>query len=358
MFLFYDGFDDSTDNASLLRVWDACSTSVVAGQGRYGGNALQSGYIVSGWHTSATKNLKRNILDTDTSFITCPIKVPNYSGSAGHLVFNLFDAGETNLWNVLIRVDGSFVITKQNVAWAVTNPGVLEASAYRVLEMKVRLHPTSGVCELRLDGDPLELTMLPGMSPTNTHPGGALVSRMGLGGFFNVFNTTMELYFDDPIFYDDTPDPVYGDIGTDWLGDLRCQTLFPNGPGASLDFTQTGGGAGHYTAINEVPADGDASYLEGTDVGDEELSEMTDLVGNVSEVVALSVCKTSRKTTGSTRKTKAATRISGVTLLEAEKAASDNYYQDQSIIPINTRTGDPFTPAEINAHQAGVRITV
>jgi hypothetical protein len=102
--------------------------------------------------------------------------------------------------------------------------------------------------------------------------------------------------FDDVYICDAT-----GSIHNDFLGDVKIVTLLPNGNGRVNQWTRTGGtSSGNYTAVNEVPPNGDTSYVSSSTAGQIDAYTVSSL-GTVSAVVAAQIVASARKDDAGTR---------------------------------------------------------
>ncbi len=93
--------------------------------------------------------------------------------------------------------------------------------------------------------------------------------------------------FDDLYVIDDQ-----GSHNTSFLGDCRIETLFPNGAGASSQWTPNSGT--NYSRVNEVFTDQDTSYVSTAGVGNRDSYAMGDLSSLPATVFGVQVYANAR----------------------------------------------------------------
>jgi hypothetical protein len=109
-----------------------------------------------------------------------------------------------------------------------------------VVEFHIKIHPTAGVFEIRLNGIPA------GSFYGNTqYQSYTSISAFGLPGK----STGQHDSFVDDVVINDTT----GSINNSWPGGLKIVRLAPTADGTSQQWTPTPAGLTHYTAIDEVP---------------------------------------------------------------------------------------------------------
>ncbi len=372
MIRFYDGFDDST-TATLGLIYSSLNIGggdgtqgILVGAGRFGGTTkgikCQTSY--AGDSACVIKNLDVNEDSSVEMFYRICIKPVNFAGGSPHNVFDVRNASNSDRFKAEMRVDGSFIISKRDagnnwVTYATTAPDLMQVSAYRVVEFRLRLHSTLGIFQMRIDEDLIPLTMASGVAATATAATNTdVISRFGFGGP-GITGVPQTVYFDDVIFWDNTvnPDPLlaaYDPIT--WIGDVQCQTLFPDGVGSAADFTASPA-VPSWQNVDDASSDGDTTRNIGTTIGQKELYSLTNPTGTVSSVLAVAVCSTRRKDSGSVREASSLLKSGATTDARPPKNVPTTYAQDFNATPVNKTTGVPFTPGELNTLESGLEIT-
>jgi len=125
-------------------------------------------------------------------------------------------------------------------------------AAYRwyLVEVYVKIDDTEGEVTVKLNGIP-EVTF-----NGNTKPGAETTFdniRFGNPGI----GSTTYIYYDDIAINDTT-----GDVDNSWCGDGRVILIRPNGDGDHIDFMNSAGSTDpNYTFVDEIPSDGNATYV-------------------------------------------------------------------------------------------------
>jgi len=214
------------------------------------------------------------------------------------------------------------------------------------IEFKIKMgtNNTNGEMALRING--VEVFNLTGIDTYD--------STYTLRGFqLGLVSRNEYSYVDDLVIWDDQ-----GSVNNTWLGDLRIDTLVPNGAGTYGSLTPNTGL--DYQAVDDTPSanDGDTTYIAGTGAAVKSSFTMGDLPSTSSAILGVMVEARVRKTdagdityktlmrSGSTDRTDAASR-SPVT----------SYVQQQGdIVELDPADSTAWTDADVNALEAGVEI--
>lgn len=137
-----------------------------------------------------------------------------------------------------------------------------------------------------------------------------------------------------------------------FYGDVVVEPIMPNGVGLYSQWVPTGAATG-WEATKEKPPDGDASYVQSTIVGEKHLYNMENIPTNV-EVKAAQFLNLARKTKEGTAAYYPLIYNGASELqLRAHYPSVDSYLYSRDGRELNPFTGNPWTPAEINAIQFG-----
>ena len=170
-------------------------------------------------------------------------------------------------WKSGSTVLGSIILNSSRVLYysagsgsGVTSAGtsILSTGVWYLIEIHVKI-ADSGNVDVKLDGN-AEITYA-----GDTKPGAETTvdSIILNNGDFGGLSGSLEVLFDD-IGLNDTA----GGVDDSWCGDGRIIVIKPNGDTATLDLTPSAA-VDHYTLVDDIPADGDTTYVEGS-VDDEE----------------------------------------------------------------------------------------
>lgn len=193
---------------------------------------------------------------------------------------------------VYMAADGA--VTIANVAddgstWvkmADSGPNKLFPSVWHFIEIKVSFHATTGTVQVRIDNQ----TCLEATGRTRNPLAPALCNLWRASNF----------QLEDASFNDTSLDDLYildteGTEFNTFLGDVVVHGLLPNEDGTLNQLSQFGGSLAKYTAVDDIPADGDTSYVFGNTVGQQERYFVDDLPSNVINVLAVSVHARAKK---------------------------------------------------------------
>lgn len=339
MLLFCDGFDHYTTPSQK---WAAADRQgIAAGAGRY----RDAGYTESNGVAGTGGTLTKVIASPVATLIAAgAIKFDTRS----HFRWEFQEGGTTH---IEIKFDGSGHLTVArgiNGTVLATGTAVLAVSTYYWLEVKVTVDDTNGYVEVRVN-EAVDSTFT-----GDTRNGGAT----GLLDRFQQFTPYLgasgngRSYLDDFVLLDTT-----GGVNNDFLGDTRVEVKLANGNGNSSDLVGSDGNSiDNYLLINEIPPDGDTTYVESSTTGDEDTYEYAD-IGSVSgQVFAVQVCPYARKTDGATRTIASRTRSAGIEEAGADKTLTSTFAYYPQVFEADP-SGNPWTIASVNAAEFGVEVT-
>ena len=146
-----------------------------------------------------------------------------------------------------------------------------------------------------------------------------------------------------------------GSSFNNYLGDCVVRGIMPNADAGPNTFTQIGGGAGHFTAIDEIPPDEDASYLTGNTSGEQEMFTLPTFPGDVIDVLAVSLNIRTRKDSAGYATYQAAIAKSGVQALGPAKTVAAGY-QTQRTLFTTSPSGGVWSTATAQAMSVGLKL--
>ncbi len=221
-----------------------------------------------------------------------------------------------------------------------TPAGSLKPFTWRRLELYYKLDAADGLLELRLDG----FTRL-SLSGDTRHGLAAAVDNLFVSGDYQ------SVYLDDLALNDTS-----GEADNGWPGEGRVIALAPAGEGAASEWGGSDGGAlDNYLLVNELPHDGDASYVEAGAPGARDLYSLAAYSGAGQAVQRAWVELRARAASGSGEQVKALLRTGGT--LYASPALELGAAYARLLSPAwaaNPSSGEPWTAEDLNALQAGV----
>lgn len=148
-------------------------------------------------------------------------------------------------------------------------------------------------------------------------------------------------WFDDLVVMDDA-----GTQLNDLIGDARIYTQAPDSDVAA-NWTPSGGGDNH-DDVDEVPNDGDTSYVEASaaDVRDE--YAVADLPGDVTTVHAVKAAAWARKTDANSRSLEVGVGSGASEDLSAGQGLGSAYGRIDHIVEVDPDGGGAWTPSAVN----------
>lgn len=194
-------------------------------------------------------------------------------------------------------------------------------SSWNHIEVKAVIG-NSGSVEVRLNG--VTIMNLTGVNTSNAEFGVQSASQVVFGFLSN--NSGRTMYLDDLVAWDDS-----GTYCNDFIGDQKVFTHMPDADTADVDWTPSAG-SDRYAMIDEIPADGDATYDTAVNAGDRMGVTFPDLDPEVISVTAVCVIHKTKKTDA------------GVAHLQAsiQSGSSEQPGEDRSITTLYTYRWDNF----------------
>jgi hypothetical protein len=221
-----------------------------------------------------------------------------------------------------------------------SSSGALVApSSWNHIEVKATFDTTTGSVEVRLNG--VTVLNLTGVDTCNSEFNVESASQVVFGFLSNDSGRTM--YLDDLVAWD-----TAGTYNNDFIGDQKVFTDMPDADTADVDWTPSAGGQ-RYAMIDEIPADGDATYDETLTTGNRMGVTFPDLDAAVVSVSALLFYAKTRKTDAGVCNLQVSAQ-SGA----AEDAGADNpittaYTYRWDVFEVDPNTSAPWAPAAASA---------
>jgi len=160
------------------------------------------------------------------------------------------------------------------------------------------------------------------------------------------FGSANGQYFDD-IAINDTS----GSRNNSWIGRGGVYGLVPNGVGNYSEFTPSAGN--NYECVDEVPPDGDTSYVESDTVGHKDSYALANLSLTSASIAALVWHVWAKQDVSDGRNVARLLRISGTDYQGADKALTTSYQRLMETIESNPHTSADWTLDDINGLELG-----
>jgi len=160
-------------------------------------------------------------------------------------------------------------------------------------------------------------------------------------------------YIDDLYLLDTT-----GSVNNDFLGPVKVEGIQPNGNGYNSDFTGSDADKiDNYLLVDEVPNDGDTTYVESDTVSDIDSFTYSNLTGDIGTIHGVKINSIAKKTDTYERNFENFVRISSTNYMGSEKVPSTSYNNYYDIWEENPNTSTGWTESDVNGLEAGITIS-
>jgi hypothetical protein len=274
------------------------------------------------------------------------IGVAHYSTSFDnntYLFTTYGDSGTINHVNLRIMLSGAVQILRGTTQIAISPPGVCIPSAWHYIELSATISDTVGVVTARVDG----VVQATFTGDTKNAGVAATIDRVDLCNLVSGPNSWFE---DDFYIADGTGAAPWNDF----LGDVRVQTMRPNGAGSSTQLIPVGSG-NNWDNVNEVPPSV-ADYNYSTTPGARDLYTMDDLGLGTTTVLGVQVVTIAQKTDASPRSIKNLLKSGATVYPSATRALAATPTPMIAIYQTNPATSAQWTVPEANAIEAGIEV--
>jgi len=342
----FEGFDMLNSGTTLAQMQNRGWANITAGvtnnsinlAGRFGGKAM----------TGGNQDLVR--------FDVAALATAGVMGSAHFLLTNVPAAGTP--WRIMEFTDGAtcqlglgvtnarqLCVYRGTTATVIaTGTTALLSNNWTYLEFKAVIHNTSGTYEVRINGSSTPELVATGQNTRTT-------ANNQLTGFQWIVGSGSGNTGHDDIYALDTTGAA---PFTDYLGEVRVQTLAPSGAGSSTQWTPLSS-----TNVSNVddtllsnPFDQDATYNSSSTAGQIDLFAVQDLSGTPT-VYAVAVSWDARKDDAGARSVRAKLKSGATTGNGPTKTMNSSYTSYQDVFLTDPNTAAAWTGAAVNAIEAG-----
>jgi hypothetical protein len=310
-----------------------CTTSIQSG-GRTGNYMLQSWASGGYWF----KNLPGSYTELYFQF---GIYFPNPLPSNNNF-FQWSNAGNI-LGSLVINSSGKIdVYTGNQSSLVATGNIVLHYLTWYCIEVHVKIDGSVGVIETRIDGN-VDCTPFNGNTNYNSY---GSINRL----VWSVSNW-QAWYWDDIVIYDTT-----GTVNNSWTRCLKIVALYPTSDGVRSQWTPTPSGS-HWSCIDETSVN-TTDYVSGT-LGQEDFYGLSSLPAGSTYISFIQPSLYVRKNSYDyLQKIQTSVLSAGVTTYLSPTYPFFSWTEiGQPVLEKNPVTNSPWTMAEINALQLGIKPT-
>jgi hypothetical protein len=333
MLEFLEGFDHYTNGTSPPQAgkWDLGATPANHVAGRFGGLAARMINANLSLRTGQLTNQATRVIGFAVRWLT------SYGTNTNPFV--RFDDGTTVQVDLRLTAGRNIEVTRNGTVLGTSSNSILLDTWY-YLQFKVTID-NSGSFEVRIND--VNWVSASGVDTQNT------ANAYSNGVFFS--NTGYDYYVDDLYILNST-----GSVNNDFLGECRIHTVMPNGDGATTDFTPNAG-ITNYTQVDEIPPDGDTTYVSSSTPGDIDQYDFADIT-TTGSIAGVQVVIDARKDDAGARQIAESCRSGGVDYTGANTftLSSDYFMGYRQIRELDPNTAAPWSVSGVNSAQFGVEV--
>lgn len=339
MMLHMDGFDWVSVYTDLLQAYSVAGNALTfsTSAGRYGGGA----FTINFRNETLGRTLPTNPTDLWTGIAINP-----QSGQNSDLVIFSF-VGDNNLevyitYNYLTSVFKAWQNNSSSPVLLASSAFTFAPNVFHWLEANCVIG-ASGSVALYLDG----VEVFSVSSVNTAFFGSSYWSTMQIGGLGDSFVAT----YDDWEIHDTTTS-----FCNARLGDSRIGTREANADAGPNNGTPSSGSS-HFAMIDEAQWSSSNSITIANTDGQEELFDMVNLTDSPSTIFCVRTLAIVEKTDGGTLMAEALTVSAGALGVGPSTPALTTWGQIVGLFPTDPNTGIAWTLTNVNASQAGLRIS-
>jgi len=349
--IFADGMDSYTATADITTKFDSNSdtsdNTFSSTGGRFGGGAIVCSD--DGQWVDKVIPASGATVTTDELFVAVSFKITNLTLAANQGIIFFGQNGDVGLGGasvmdgLWVRINGGQFQLMRGSSLIDTGTLTVAVDVWYRLEFRIVIDPSSGIFQMKIN----ETTDI-NFSGDTDDAGPHSINVIKLGHQ----STTGESYFDDLVIHNSA-----GSAPTSWLGDLRIDTLRPDGAGDSSDSTPNTG-TRHEAVDDSGVNDGDTTYVS-MGLNDEDLYTVGDMpfTPNAIHAVVVNVaCRADGTTPRALRgKVKTGTTEGNG---DSETVFYGSVYKTiQNSFPTDPDTAAAWTEAGVNGMQIGQEVT-
>lgn len=241
----------------------------------------------------------------------------------------------------LLGNDTKVRVYRGNGTLLATGTHPIGSNQWAYIEVYCKVDPAAGAIEVKIAGA-VDIPLTGGLNTSNDGAAAADGFLLGAGGVSGGRIVWDDLYVNDAQFE----------------GDQHVFCLNPNGAGFDTHWAIGGSApaATNWDSVQETPEDDDVTYVSSATAGDIDTYALTDITSLAGSVLYVAVNVVSRKDDAGARTIAAVVRPSIVDQLGAAFGVLDQYADAQTVFELNPDNAAPWTLADVNGAQAGVKL--
>lgn len=327
--VFMDGFDHYTD---LAKKWTSFGTQVgiSAAQARTGTQSLLVKNTSDTNYFNAVKYLGAS---SQILVLGCGVNMVTYPAGAGYN-FKFRDGAITHV-NVRINASRFIEIYRGATLLGTSAVAVSPTGVWFFLEAKVFIDDSAGYVTVKING--ADFYSLSGIDTRNAGNASCDTIELGRDGY-------QQLTYVDDLYVENN----------DFLGDIKIETLYPNGAGTTTSWDPSAGA--NYTCVDEHPDNADTDYVSTSVVDEIDTYAFTNLVTTAGAIKAIQTNLMARKDDAGYRGIAPVTRPSTVDRVGTTVALGTGYTYSRQIMETNPDNSQPWTIPDVNNAEFGVKL--
>lgn len=228
---------------------------------------------------------------------------------------------------------------------AVSSAGVLDGN-WHYVELYAVIHDTTGRVTVKVDGNTvIDFT-------GDTRNGGTSMNIDAVRfrtAIYSSWTPNSPISIDDLYICDST-----GTTNNTFLGDVRVQSMMPNGAGSSTQLTPTGA-ANNYANVNETPYNS-ATYNASSTAGQRDTYSLSDLVANTTSVIGVQSVAHMQKSDAGTANAKIALKSGAGVYYDTTQSLGSSTAAYTQMRETDPATSAAWTVSNANALEAGMEV--
>jgi len=283
-------------------------------------------------------------------FLRIGLYMTGGSGARDRTFCTLCDITGNDLLTFQVRNADSVILVRRGDYndILIASGGVVPTNAWCCIEIRALIDNAVGIVQVRVDG--VQVIDFSGDTQAGANSTAWVVVWGASPAAGSLGTYVCYGYYDDLAV-----NSPYGIRNNSWLGLGGIIGLLPNGAGNYTQLTPSAGA--NWQAVNEVPPDDDASYVENAIINQRDTYEMEDLTitpGKVADIAAIQwLCRAYNTETQGGNFARLL-RLDGINYQGADVGYDKSYDYHPEILEASPSTNQNWTGDEVNDLEAGV----